>query len=325
MSKYLRPHRGTKSNAYNQNILLKRGEIFLEFPNSDIGKGPGRIIIGDGDTSYQSLSYNTTATNKFRPFITDPEIFIPRFTNTDPTTIGYDYTTAISKIGDGSSSSTTTLPAIISAIKEALCKLADAVTDLKTTKSHVGMIIHSTTLDTEAKVIAVYGGTKWIQHTGYVLRGASTGVVANSAAKTAGSDSVSYTPTGSNSGMGVTMNAVTLTHSGGAVQSHTLTINQIPAHNHGVTYANNLWVQNTGYGQVTAASSTGANKANIAKPLTINNSGGGQGHNHGFTQPNQHSFTPSAKSYTQPKFTGTAATINTLPQYKSVYIWERTQ
>ena len=52
--------------------------------------------------------------------------------------------------------------------------------------SHVGMIIQSTTLDTMAKVIAVYGGTKWIWHSGYFLYGASSGVVANSAAADGG-------------------------------------------------------------------------------------------------------------------------------------------
>lgn len=54
--------------------------------------------------------------------------------------------------------------------------------------SYVGMIVHSTTLDTEAKVKEIYGGTTWIQHSGYFLRGASSGVVANSAAITGGDD-----------------------------------------------------------------------------------------------------------------------------------------
>lgn len=54
--------------------------------------------------------------------------------------------------------------------------------------SYVGMIVHSTTLDTEAKVKEIYGGTTWIRHSGYFLRGASSGVVANSAAITGGSD-----------------------------------------------------------------------------------------------------------------------------------------
>ena len=58
----------------------------------------------------------------------------------------------------------------------------------KDSRSYIGMVIESTTLDTEDKVIEIYGGTTWIQHTGYVLRGASSGVVANRAVKTGGND-----------------------------------------------------------------------------------------------------------------------------------------
>lgn len=59
-------------------------------------------------------------------------------------------------------------------------------------QSYVGMIIHSTTLDTEAKVKAQYGGTAWIQHSGYILMGATSGVTANDASKTGGSDTHSH-------------------------------------------------------------------------------------------------------------------------------------
>lgn len=64
---------------------------------------------------------------------------------------------------------------------------------LNDSKSYVGMIIHSTTLDTMAKVVAFYGGTTWIRHSGYFLRGASSGVVANSATSTGGADTVTLT------------------------------------------------------------------------------------------------------------------------------------
>lgn len=59
-------------------------------------------------------------------------------------------------------------------------------------QSYVGMVIHSTTLDTEAKVKAQYGGTTWIQHSGYFLRGAASGVTANDATKTGGNDTHSH-------------------------------------------------------------------------------------------------------------------------------------
>ena len=46
--------------------------------------------------------------------------------------------------------------------------------EFKTSKpklnSYVGMIIHSTTLDTKEKVIAQYGGSEWVEHRAYFLR-----------------------------------------------------------------------------------------------------------------------------------------------------------
>ena len=71
-------------------------------------------------------------------------------------------------------------------------------------RCHVGMIIHSTTLSTEAKVIAEYGGEHWIQHTGYFLYGDSAGVTDN--------------------------NAV----ADGGEANHTLTVEEMPSHKHGL-------------------------------------------------------------------------------------------
>jgi hypothetical protein len=52
--------------------------------------------------------------------------------------------------------------------------------------------------------------------------------------------------------------------------------------------------------------------------------GGGGGHNHPFTQPSKHSFTPTTKTVTQPTFSGTAANISTVQPYITVYMWKRT-
>ena len=57
MASYLRPRRGKKSTAISQNIVLKRGEIFMEVPDTGVGTGIGRIKLGDGTTAYQSLPY----------------------------------------------------------------------------------------------------------------------------------------------------------------------------------------------------------------------------------------------------------------------------
>ena len=130
MAKFLRPRRGSKDNAIAQKILLKKGELFLEFPMSDIGKGPGRLVIGDGATSYQNMNYTSTATNVFRPFITDPELFVPRFDNSTYQTSEWTVdagTEAINAMGDGSSASTVAIPTLIGNIKNALCKHANSI------------------------------------------------------------------------------------------------------------------------------------------------------------------------------------------------------
>ena len=69
-------------------------------------------------------------------------------------------------------------------------------------RSHVGMIVQTTTLDTEAKVIAIYGGTSWSKIEGRFLLGASSSYAANST---------------------------------GGEAAHRLTINEMPSHNHAFT------------------------------------------------------------------------------------------
>jgi hypothetical protein len=105
----------------------------MEFPNGYIGKEPGRLVIGDGATSYDSLNYATSATNVFQPFITDPSIYIPRFANTATSTGSGSVNSgmaSIEKMGNGSSTSTVTLPTIVSAVKEALVYHANSITKL---------------------------------------------------------------------------------------------------------------------------------------------------------------------------------------------------
>lgn len=69
-------------------------------------------------------------------------------------------------------------------------------------RSHVGMIVQTTTLDTEAKVIAIYGGTSWSKIEGRFLLGASSSYAANST---------------------------------GGETAHTLTTAEMPSHNHAFT------------------------------------------------------------------------------------------
>ena len=112
--------------------------------------------------------------------------------------------------------------------------------------SHVGMIIMSTTLDTMAKVIAIYGGTTWIQHSGYMLRGATSGVTANSATSNGGAETV------------------------------TLTVDQIPSHTH-PNPSDGAFIINksvtSGY-----AMAFGAGSYNRTSASATGSRGGGQAH-----------------------------------------------
>ena len=178
-------------------------------------------------------------------------------------------------------------------VRPVMIAVGDFINVLKNARSYVGMIVQSTTLDTEAKVQAIYGSdTRWIQHSGYMLRAATSGVTANSQTNDGGADSVSYTPAGKNTG--------------GSVSGTTISVNQMHSHLHyaDLTSKHKFQINNSGNGEVRDCSYSG-NPSNNATTST----GGSQSHGHGFTNPT---------------FSGTAATINTLPKYKNVYIWERT-
>lgn len=57
MASFLRPRRGKKATAISQGLVLKRGEFFVEVPDSGVGTGVGKIKMGDGSTSYTNLPY----------------------------------------------------------------------------------------------------------------------------------------------------------------------------------------------------------------------------------------------------------------------------
>ena len=188
-------------------------------------------------------------------------------------------------------------------------------TGLKTLLLELVYPVGSFYMSTKNVSPATFLGGTWQARSGYVLRAASSSVTFNSNSVDGGADSVSYTPKGSNSG--------------GSVSNHTLTINQIPSHNHGgatgYMSANASHAHRTGLSQDQAFTPTAAGSAcawayfsqtvsycestNTNHTHSITAQGGGGAHNHGFTQPT---------------FTGTAATINTLPKYKNIYMWERT-
>lgn len=119
--------------------------------------------------------------------------------------------------------------------------------------SHVGMIILSTTLDTEAKVKAIYGGTTWTKIENRFLFGTGTIDMYN--------DSGTKTST-----------SVTAKSTGGSTSS-TLTVNTIPSHTHGTYYRSNCaggtsnWgVSDGSSGTSTPTSSTGGSKPHNNMP-----------------------------------------------------------
>ena len=61
MALVFRPRRGMKSTMAGDKatLVLKSGELFLEYPDTGVGTGASRFKIGDGTTEYSDLPYAT--------------------------------------------------------------------------------------------------------------------------------------------------------------------------------------------------------------------------------------------------------------------------
>ena len=175
----------------------------------------------------------------------------------------------------------------------------------KLVASHIGQIIMSTTLDTETKVIAEYGGTKWVQHDGYFLRGASTGVTA------------SY--------IDENEELVSNNVADGGEETHTLTADEIPSHNHGSSGAISNGITGGSHAHTYEYKGEAASKLSGDNPTSE-----GFGSVYRRKSPTEKTgLSTEAATHTHnlPNHThssvGGGQAHNNMPPYKDVYIWER--
>jgi hypothetical protein len=150
------------------------------------------------------------------------------------------------------------------------------------------------TSDTTFDPNITWGGTWELEAEGLVHVSAGKNYAVSANDKDGGSAQITYTPAGTNSG--------------GAVQGHAITVDEMPSHNHRVG-----WVT-TNNGSNKSATYDGQPflRSGLLEPNTYqaysNSKGSGSAHVHNFTQPT---------------FTGTKATLNNMQPYKIVNRWHR--
>ena len=153
----------------------------------------------------------------------------------------------------------------------------------------IGSIYMSTTEDTVEKVAERFGGS-WEKIENRFLLGAGSSYAINT---TGGASSVSYTPAGTNTG--------------GAVGNHTLTVAEMPAHEHAIANNYSGATDHGGpYQHILSFAGYGTTYYQVSGYAGV--AGGNGAHNHPFTNPT---------------FNGTTATINTMPPYQTVYMYKR--
>lgn len=171
------------------------------------------------------------------------------------------------------------------------------------------MVIHTTTLDTMEKVIAIYGGTTWIKIEGMFLLGQSSSYAINST---------------------------------GGSATHTLTTAQLPNHTHSIPALSGTAANGGNHTHTTTAKTI--SNAFIISDAVLKWGGktqvtGGTGGHDGVcgdgnpfyidipalsiasSGAHSHSVTTTASTSGS---TGSADAHNNMPPYKTVYIWERT-
>lgn len=209
--------------------------------------------------------------------------------------------------------------------------LCDAINELADMIYPVGSIYMSVN---NVNPSTLFGGTWEAWGSGQVPVGVNTNDTDfNTVEKTGGSKTQSYTPAGTNSKPTFTGTKATLSHTGGAVSNHTLTTSEIPSHSHTendqawanlqpTTTTGNHMAKRYAKGSGDVWMTTRTKGGGMRAAMSTANTGGGGAHNHGFTQPTAHTYTPAGTN-SAPTFTGTQATINHLQPYITCYMWKR--
>ena len=113
MAKIFKPRRGKKSTmaGTKKTTVLSAGEMFIEVPDTGVGKGHSKMKIGDGSTQYSSLPYA----------MGDTENDKIAFSNDTSGNI----TTALNKVTSGAA-----LKTMIAALKQAVSLANTSITQL---------------------------------------------------------------------------------------------------------------------------------------------------------------------------------------------------
>lgn len=137
MASYLRPRRGKLSTMKSKNVILKKGELFLEVPEAGAGKGIGKIKVGDGVTEYTSLPYFLQQHITYLNETDDGETVT--FSAPDVSSSSYStiYSTYLSKIVTGQK-----LATIIGAIRAILIGLNKRINSHNSTLTNVSSVVY---------------------------------------------------------------------------------------------------------------------------------------------------------------------------------------